>query len=328
MVMAWKKIGVIAVLIGGLFFTYHSVRNTNYVAETTFVLETEAGGSLGQLSSLANLAGVNLSALAENSSLFQIDNIVELYKSYSILKSTLLTHTDVNGTRQRLISWYGQENDLLSDWQESAVDFEVSDEQITVRHDSVLKEVTEDILEKNLWVGKPSRKLSILRVSYESKDEYFAKTFNEALVSNVNTFYVNSKTKKTGENLRVLSHQADSVKSILDKKIADLAQFEESNPNLNPLRAQASVPRQKLLIDLQTSSTVYQEIVKNLEIAKIAHRNNTPLIQLIDKPVLPLKDDKWKWYKSLVIGLFIGGVLSIAFLTAQRTYRTIMNNVD
>lgn len=326
MFKSWKVILLGTLLIGGLFFTYQSIRKVNYTAETRFVLETEsAAGGLGDISSLASLAGVNLGGISGNSSLFQLDNIVELYKSYSMMKKTLLTRTDSGFGNERLITSYGREHKVLKKWSALGIDFEIPDSQLIIRHDSLLKEVVEDIQELNLDVSKPSRKLTVLRVSYTTNDEKFALAFNEILVEHVNDFYLKAKTQKTGENLRVLTFQSDSVKKVLDQSLLDLANFEEKNAYLNPLRAQAFVPRQKIQIDLRASQAVYQELVKNLEIAKISHRNNTPLILIIDSPVLPLENDRMKWYKALVLGLILGGVLMVAYLTLKRTYLSIMS---
>ena len=324
MLGAWKKIALGTIIIGAIYFAYQELRRVNFTAETTFVLETQSGSGLGQVASLASLTGVNLSALTEGSSLFQLDNIIELYRSFTMMKETLLTRNETAASSERLITWYGREMKLDKGWEQLGIDFEIPNEQLIVKHDSVLKEVVMDIRDRNLAVAKASRKLSILRVAYTSGDELFAKRFNEVLVAHVNEFYLRVKTRKTGENLRVLNFQADSVKKVVDQVLLDLATFEEQNPNLNPLRALALVPRQKIQIDLQASSAVYQEIVKNLEIAKVAHRNNMPLIQIIDQPILPLEDDQMKWYKALVIGLFLGGVLMVGYLTLKRIYVSIM----
>lgn len=329
MLRAWKVIFLGAFVIGGLFFAYQIFKKTNYTAQTTFVLESEAAAGLGgQLSSLASLTGVNLGSLGEGGGMFQIDNIIELYRSYRMMKKTLLTQTEISGKVEKLITHYGRENELQEKWQGLGIDFEIPETQMVVRHDSVLKEVVEDILKKNLAVDKPNRKLTILSVSYTSNDEPFAKAFNEVLVTHVNNFYLETKTKKTGDNLRILAFQTDSVKTVLDTTLLELAKFEEENTNLNPLKARIRVPYQKLQIDAQAAGLVYQEMVKNLEIARISHRNNQPLIQVIDKPIFPLKDDKMKWYKAMVYGLVLGGVMMVLFLTVKDVYRSALQEVE
>lgn len=321
MFSSWKRILLGTLLIGAVFFFYQFAKKSSYRAETTFVLESEGGGIGGQLSSLANLTGINLGSMSEGSSLFQIDNIIELYRSYRMMRKTLLTEVEVSSKRQRLITHYIEEAKLTKKLSEARVDFEIPDDQIKIRHDSVLKEVVEDILKYNLSVTKPSRKLTILSVAYSSKSQEFSKAFNETLVKHVNQFYLDTKTKKSGDNLGVLAHQTDSVKRVLDKTLADLADFEEKHPNLNPLRAKEQIPYQKLQIDAKASASVYEELVKNLEIAKISYRNNQPLIQVIDQPVLPLKNQKMKWYKAVVIGLVIGGVLMLFWVTMSYFYK-------
>ena len=39
---AWKRIILGAVIIGGLYFAYQMLKKTEYTAQTTFVLETDA----------------------------------------------------------------------------------------------------------------------------------------------------------------------------------------------------------------------------------------------------------------------------------------------
>ncbi|MFT7055467.1 MAG: hypothetical protein ACJAR3_001095 [Roseivirga sp.] len=322
MISKWPKIVLGTLLIGGLFFTYQLLlKDNSYRAETTFVLESEGGGIGGQLSSLANLTGINLGSMSEGSSLFQIDNIIELYRSYRMMRKTLLTEVEVSSKKQRLITHYIEEAKLTKKLSASGVDFEVADERLQIKHDSVLKKVVEDILKYNLSVTKPSRKLTILSVVYTSNNQEFSKVFNETLVKHVNEFYLDTKTKRSGDNLKILLLQTDSVKQVLDNTISQLAEFNERNPNLNPLRATELIPYQKLQIDVRSSAAVYEELVKNLEISKIAYRNNQPLIQVIDEPILPLKNQKMKWYKALVIGLAIGGVLMVFWITMSYFYK-------
>lgn len=329
MFRAWKVIFLGTFIIGGLFFAYQTLKTTNYTARTTFVLESESGSGIGgQLSSLASLTGVNIGSLGESSSVFQIDNIIELYRSYRMMKKTLLTSMDFSEGEERLITRFARENEKIEKWQSLGVDFEIPESQMMVKHDSILKEVVEDILEKNLAVDKPNRKLTILSVAYKSDDKYFAKAFNEMLVAHVNSFYLETKTRKTGENLRILSFQSDSVKSVLDSKMLELALFQEENANLNALRSSDRIPFQKLQIDIQASGAVYQEMVKNLEIAKITHRNSQPLIQVIDEPIFPLQDDKMKWYKALVFGLILGGIFMVAFFTLRGIYKSALAEIE
>ncbi|MBS1504585.1 MAG: exopolysaccharide biosynthesis protein, partial [Bacteroidetes bacterium] len=93
-------------------------------------------------------------------------------------------------------------------------------------------------------------------MSFSSKDELFAKEFVGKLVQDVNDFYIQTKTKKTAQNVAVLQHQADSVKAVLDASINGVATASDENPNPNPLLLTLRVPSQKKQVDVQASGAV------------------------------------------------------------------------
>lgn len=274
------------------------------------------------MSGLASLVGVNLGSLGGTSGLFQGDNIMELYRSDRMIGETLLSPFDDS---LRLIDRYIKFEELDLKWSSkvdfSSMDFTLPRQQFTVSQDSVVKEVSRLIRENQLSVAKPDRKLSIIQVSISSEDEKFAKAFNEAMVNKVNTFYFETKTKKTGENLAILQTQADSVRAILDESLGAYANATDRVPNANPLLTSGIVDTRKRQIDVQATGAVYQEIVKNLEIAKVNHRNNSPLIQIIDSPMLPLKRSEIRLVKGMVLGAVITGLIIFFGLYFRRLYQ-------
>jgi hypothetical protein len=289
-------------------------------------LEEGDAGGMGQMSGLASLVGVNLGSLGGGTSgLFQGDNIMELYRSDRMLGESLLSPFDAD---QLLIDRFIVFEELDQKWAAkvnfAAMDFSIPRENFTVSQDSVVKEVSKLIRENQLAVAKPDRKLSIIQVTISSKDELFAKVFNETMVDKVNSFYLETKTKKTGENLTILQTQADSVRVILDQSIGAYAAASDRVPNANPLLSSAGVESKKKQIDVQATSAVYQEIVKNLEIAKVNHRNNSPLIQIIDQPRLPLKRSEIRLVKGMVLGAVIVGLITLFALYFRRLYQKHM----
>ena len=283
------------------------IKKPVYTAETTFVLEESDMGGLGNFSGIASMLGVNIGGIGAESGLFKGDNIMELYKSNTMLEATLLS--DFDGESRLLVNRYIDFYELDHKWRKKVefekLDFSLSRENFSIQQDSVLAEIVKEIRKKNLLVDKPDRKLNIIKVAISSKDEPFSKAFNEHLVENVNNFYLRTKTKKTKENLAILQNQADSVRKVIDQSIKKLALFQDRVPNPNPLLQQGTVESKSIQVDIQASAAVYEEVVKNLEIAKINHRNNTPLIQIIDRPRFPLEESRLK----LLMGIFIGTTL-------------------
>ncbi|SFT77768.1 hypothetical protein SAMN04489724_2166 [Algoriphagus locisalis] len=317
------KILVLAGLLGiGLGALVSIFKKPVFIATTSFVLEDGDTGGMGGMSGLASLVGVNLGSMGGTSGLFQGDNIMELYRSERMLNEALLSPFDEN---QLLIDRFIEFEKIDKKWASKvdikSMDFSIARENFTVSQDSVVKEVTQLVRENQLSVAKPDRKLTIIQVSVASKDEAYAKVFNERLVENVNEFYRETKTKKTSENLAILQSQADSVRKILDASIGAFASATDRVPNANPLLSSATIETKKRQIDVQATGAVYEEVVKNLEIAKVNHRNNSPLIQIIDSPRLPLDRSDVSLAKGIVYGLVIMMLLSLGWLYFRRLFQ-------
>ncbi len=153
------------------------------------------------------------------------------------------------------------------------------------------------------------------------ESESFAKEFIEVLCNNALTEYANYKTKKSNANLNILQKQADSLNSIITGKIYSVAMINDIN--INPTRQISRVPIQRNNIDLNVSSAVYTEVLKQLEIAKITSRKETPLIQIIDSSKYPLEKLKKGKLFYLVIGFIVGAFLTIIFLLLRDTLASI-----
>jgi hypothetical protein len=310
--------GTIIIMI--LIISYNYIKSPVHYARTTFVLDNDtSSGSMGDLSSLASLAGINASSFIDASSLFQIDNIQELYRSSSMLKNTLLSSAKINDKEILIIERFAKAEKLINKWRKLGINLEdFKNKKLSRLQDSLIKESIKLIKKEYLLVDKPSRKTTILEIGFNHKDELLAKSFNENLVSIVNKFYFDTKTLKTGANLEILKKQSDSVKNVLNESILVLAEKDQNIPNLNALDKVSMVPYQKAMIDVQANSAIYGEIVKQLELAKVTHRNNMPLIQIIDKPILPLENSRWKLVKTFFLSFIIGVSSIILGLSFKR----------
>ena len=321
-----KKNFIVLVTSSILFFTisFNYLLNPVHYARTTFVLDNDSTSSMGDLSSLASLAGINASSFIEASSLFQIDNIQELYRSNAMIKKTLLSKSKIDNKDILIIERFIKAENLEKKW--SNLGFNVNDlrsNKTSRVQDSLIKGLVKLIKKEYLVVNKPSRKTTILEIGFDHKDEILAKNFNKNLVKIVNQFYNTTKTLKSGSNLKILQRQSDSVKNVLDRSIMILAEIDQSIPNPNPLSKVNLVPYQKAMIDVQANSAIYQELLKQLELAKVTHRNKIPLIQVIDSPNYPLENSRWKLFKTLIYGLISGLFLSMLFLSIKRVLNSL-----
>jgi len=92
------------------------------------------------------------------------------------------------------------------------------------------------------------------------------------------------------------------------------------NPALNVNR----VPSTKKQIDVQANTAILTQLVTNLEMAKVTLLRETPLIQLIDRPTLPLKKDKPGKAKFFLIGGVLAGLLIVLYLVLRKMLKQLI----
>ncbi|WP_048903610.1 lipopolysaccharide biosynthesis protein [Pedobacter sp. V48] len=330
LVSKWKIILLFGLLGGIIGFICSLYNKPVYISSSTFVLEESNGngGGLGQYAGIASMVGIDLGG--GGGGIFEGDNLPELYKSRSMILKTLLTTVNVGVKKELLIDRYIKAYNLRQRW--DAVDklkgitFQLKNGDLFNREqDSIINAIVNDINKSSLSVTKPDKKLSIIKVQVRSIDELFAKQFNDQIVKNVNDFYVQTKTKKSQQNISILQHQADSIRNSLNHAISGVALATDVNPNVNPSRQILRVPSQRRQIDVQANSAILQELVKNLEISKVSLRKETPLIQIIDEPIFPLEKERLGKIKGVGLGGIIGGMIIVIFLLARRFLKLILS---
>jgi hypothetical protein len=332
----WLLILLFALLGAVVGLAYAWYKKPLFTAKTTFVLEdSEKGGGMGQYAGLASMVGIDVAG--GSGGIFQGDNILELYKSRTMIEKTLLTSVDIEGKKQTLLQRYIDYNKLREAWKETPelnkIDFtkipenaqDINTKTSRLR-DSVLGSIVKEINLKNLNVIKPDKKLSIIEATVKANDEVFAKVFDEQIVKNVNDFYIQTKTKKSLENIYIMQKKTDSVRAVMNGAIFAAAAVADATPNLNITRqAQRSAPVQRSQFSAETNRNILAQLVQNLELSKISLLKETPLIQVIDKPVYPLDKIGLGKLKGFLIGGFIGGLIATLFLALRRIFQALIS---
>jgi hypothetical protein len=314
--------GISGAILG---FIYSKMSKTRYLASTTFVLDEEKGGSsgFGSLAGIASIAGIDMNS---GGGIFQGDNILELYKSRSMIQKTLLSEVKSTGQKELLVDRYIKFKELRVRWVEhpelSAIDFKLMRNQASSRlKDSILGGIVKDISQNYLKVSRPDKKLSIINVEMTAEDEFFSREFNIMIVKNVNDFYVQTKTKKSLQNVLILQQKVDSVRASMGGSIDYAAKVSDATPNLNPTRqAQRIAPMQRSQFSAETNRAILTELVKNLELSKIALRKETPLIQVVDQPIYPLDLKRFGKAKGIVLGGILGGFIIVFVLLLKKIF--------
>ena len=321
-----KKFAIIAVSV--LFFVFGIVfaisDNKKYTAELTFVVEDQqqGGGALGAMSGMASQFGFDLGG--SGSTTFSQNNILEFLKSRGVIEATLMQNRKVNKTEDLLIEHYLHLNKIKDLWNEDENLTPVSFHRILRQeNDSVSGDVWKSIIEDKLVVELQSEEANIINLSYTSVNEGFAKAFVEALIEQMREMYITHQTAQASNTLSFLTSRSDSVFFELEMAEKEFAKVKDINQRI--VKASGRLKELQLMRKVEVLNAMYLELVKNLEISKITLLNQTPIIQIIDKPILPLHVEFQSKSFLALLGAFLGGFLSLIYFIFRKLFKDALS---
>jgi len=328
----WHIFLLAGALSAALGYLYAYVQKPLYIATLSFALEDEkSGGSMSGALGLASSLGIDLGGSSVGGA-FSGSNLLELMKSRSLVEKTLLQPISVKGKMISLATYYIEKNEINKDWKNNTglptdpFPALTNRSSFSLQQDSLLGVLYQQIAGKNgmLSVVQKDKKISILSIEVKSKDEWFSKKFTETLAKVVSDFYIETKSKKAKLNYEILQKQTDSIRSELYVAINGVAAANDMTYNLNPALNSQRTPSAKKQIDVQANTVILTQLVANLEMSKVALRKETPLIQIIDAPILPLPKEEMGKIKTAFLSGFLGGFLALMFLVLGRLIRDLM----
>ena len=329
LITKWKIIICIAALGGIIGFAYASSQKASYLATTTFVLEEDkGGGGLGGAMGLASTFGFDLGGGAGG--LFTSSNIIELMKSRLVVEKTLLNPVQLAGKEISLADYYIQINDLKESWAKKPrllnINFPANADRtkFSLEQDSILQTISAGLTKNNLVIEQEDKKVSIISLTVKTENELFSKLFCEQLIKETSDFYIETKSKKSRLNVDILQHQADSIRAELNGAIIGVATASDNVYNLNPAFNVKKTPSTRRQVDVQANTAILTQLVAQLELSKVSLRKEMPLVQLIDRPILPLEKEKIGRLKTLILGGFLAGFLTVLYFVFGQLFNKMI----
>jgi uncharacterized protein involved in exopolysaccharide biosynthesis len=318
----YKIILLVTVLGIALGVLYAYSKKDMYIATLSFALEDEKSGGIGGALGLASQFGLDVGG--GGGGVFVGSNLIELFKSRSMVEKALLSPVTVNRKTISLAEMYIKDNKWRKGWKENkklkAIQFlpESDRESFTREQDSVLEIIYRNLSGAGLTITQKDKKVSIITLEVKSTNEVFSKVFAEALANVVSDFYIDTKSQKARINMTILQRQLDSIRGELNGSITGVAIANDKTFNLNPALNIKRVPSARKQVDVQANTAILTELVKQTELSKVTLRKDTPLIQVIDRPIYPLKKERFGKTKGILYGGFLGGFLIVLFLIIKK----------
>lgn len=292
-----------------------------YKSHLSFLLNENETTSLN-LSSLAGLAGLGGGNIYSG---VNEDKLLFLSSSRFLMGTTLLTEVELRGRKLKLADYFIEKYELQKKFKSDSL---LSDfigfrskklDDLTKQENKVLDMVI-DYIEKGKLLkvegkkkaGLVAQNAGIITIDFISVDEFFSKTFVEVLFDNMSNYYVNKSTQRHLRNYNLIRDRADSLKSILSAREFFSANLFDQNVNISKMRAKVNLERNRR--DIELLNLMYAEVLKNLEISKFNLENQTPMLQLIDKPTFPLAAEKKSKFKYSLIAMGLANLVLLCVL--------------
>lgn len=317
----WKRKGwIIAIAFLFAIGGYLKVKLARPVYLATLTFSIEQGGGKG--SSLAGLASqFGFSMGGDGGGMFSGENLLTLMKSRRMVEDVLLTPVNIEGDSVLLIDQYVRSlPELKEGWDSTGLyPFDAAKKHERLQ-DSALGVIHYAIIDKALVVSKQDEASSFVSLTYSGHDEVFSGRFVEQLTLQATAFYVESKTANNRANMAKLQRRVDSVTSELEIAMVSAGRANDANRFTVESAAKVSSLEKQMKVTMLT--TLYGELVKNLELSKTLAAREEPLITVIDRPHYPLRVQVSGLKGALFTGV-LGGFLTILFFGGREFLRDL-----
>jgi hypothetical protein len=324
----WKIIVFAGVLGSAIGFYYSTSKKPIYTATLSFALEGENSGGMGGALGLASTFGIDIGS-GGSGGVFSGSNLTELFKSRSMVEQTMMQPVISGSDTISLAEMYINVMNWRENWIQNPKLKTIQFPSLTKRkyftreHDSIMGKIYDNISKTSLTVAQKDKKISLISIDFKSESEPFAKLFTENLAKQVSDFYVDTKSKKARMNMGILQKQMDSIRAELNGAITGVAVANDNAFMLNPALNVNRTPSAKRQVDVQANTAILTELIKQVEMAKVTLRKDTPLIQIIDRPILPLPKERFGKAKGILLGGILAGFISVLGLILRKIFKEI-----
>lgn len=325
----------VGVLIGLILaFTLPS----KYTATATLLPSAEKkSGSLGGLSALAGMAGINIGAMMGDASGIPSDIYPQVVQSYPFLNE--LIHQKFNFQKfPNPVSYYDYKSadtvesvgdkvmkyTLRLPWTLKAAIFGGGEKKVEIKHDygvvklekeeaSILRSAGQTIL---VAVDKKS---GLITVSATEREPILTAQFVQKAVDLLQKYVIEYKTTQVRQNLDFVQQSYDDAKAEYEEAQRSFFSFKDSHRNI--VAERTDLEYQRLSDSYDMASAVFKGLAQQLEQARIAVKEETPAFTVLEPAKIPLEKSAPKKSMVMIISVFMGGFVGLGIIFGKIAIR-------
>ena len=339
----YSKRKFIFTFIGGMLLLciiIYMVRPKKYVA-TASILPVEEDESLlsgmGSLSSLASMAGVNLSNFSKSTTIITAELYPKVAESVPFLSymidvplpwkeptdttMTFWEHTnaDTIPTIGKTIFNYtiGLPHTISQSLQEKSVIAPTDDAKLPYMQIDIKRMMVMETM-KNMIKVENDPQYKIIEISVEAGSPEQASILVSALIEKLQETVTEHKTRRANAILKFTEDRYEEANADYEEIYKRFSHYKDQHRDMIEERIGSEYQRLSDQYDL--SRSILNTLASQLEQSRLAVMQNTPVFSVVDPVVLPQKKDSPKLLLHIVSGILLGTVLSIGWLLLQLGY--------
>jgi uncharacterized protein involved in exopolysaccharide biosynthesis len=280
-----RLIVICSVLSAAAVAAYTLVTPRTYTAESSFVPQMR-GTPVGGLTTLAAQLGVlPIGAEASEGPAFYVDLATSRQLMARLIDESYTIDERASQVTTDLVDWY-----------------QVEGENERLRHERAIDELRQDL---SVSVTTQTGVVT-LRVTLENP--YLAEQVNRRLLGFLNDFNLRSRQTQAGHERQFIEQRLSEVRTSLTDSEDRLAEFLGRN------REYATSPElrlqyERLSREISLQQQLFVSLADSYEQARIEEIRNTPVISVVEDPIVPARPDP----RFLVLKLVLAGLAGAAF---------------
>ncbi len=324
----WKeKLWVVLITsifaIGGIVYALRA--REEFVSTGKILPEYQSkSGGLGQFAGLASLAGVDISSAGGGGSdAIRPDLYPDVLKSTPFFLNLFKIKVRTKDNKEMLFSQFYDTYVLDSkiEKENTQINFPASEKYIAVSYQT--EKNLKDLRER---IGAViDKKTGLITVTVKLPDPLVATIITDYCMKFLTDYITNYRTEKSKRDLNFLAERLDAAKGKYYNNQVKKAQYSDQN-QLSMIKIQsADLQRERIESEYKLSSSFYNSLLQKYEEAKLKVQQETPVLKVLEPPVVPNKRSEPKRAIVVLIFTFLGGIVGVVFsLIRKKNYKLVL----
>lgn len=324
----WKeKLWLILITLVFAIFgvIYALLAREEYVSTGKILPEYQSkSGGLGQFAGLASLAGVDISSAGGGGSdAIRPDLYPDVLKSTPFFLDLFKIKVRTKDNKEMLFSQFYDTYvlDNKIEKENTQINFPASKQYIAVSYQT--EKNLKDLRER---IGAViDKKTGLITVTVKLPDPLVATIITDYCMKFLTDYITNYRTEKSKRDLNFLAERLDAAKGKYYNNQAKKAQYSDQN-QLAMIKIQsADLQRERIESEYKLSSSFYNSLLQKYEEAKLKVQQETPVLKVLEPPVVPNKRSEPKRAILVLIFTFLGGIVGVVFsLIRKKNYKLVL----